>query len=228
MPDTTNETLELQQTEPPSKDDQSKRFKSFWKFFTATVVGILLVVVGSFYYIQSFDKYMLADPVGDSTADVGIVFGSGVAPNGKPFDELQARLDDAAEQLERGFVSKLILSGDNRFESYNEPTAMLNYLLELGISEDKLQPDFAGRSTYETCERAKKIFGVNKAILFSANSHLPRAIFTCRAFGVESYGIGNTAEGNNASRREPLARVKALFNIYIYGEETILGDQIKL
>jgi len=185
-------------------------------------------ILGSYLYINTFKQYILQAPSASDATDVGIVFGSGVAPNGQPFDELASRLDDAAYHLQEGTVKKLILSGDNREENYNEPLAMYNYLVDKGIDEDRLQADFAGRSTYETCERARKIFNVDKAILFSANSHLPRALFTCRSFGIESYGIGNDTESNNAQRREALARVKALFNVYIYGERTILGDPIDL
>lgn len=161
--------------------------------------------------------------------DVGIVFGAGITPDGKPYKELQARLDVAADALEAGIVKKLILSGDNRFLNYNEPDAMKDYLVsKRSLPEDSLQVDYAGRSTYETCERASKIFSVKKAILFSASSHLPRAIYTCRSFGIESYGIGNDVEANNATRRELIARLKALFNIYIKGENTLLGEPIDL
>lgn len=188
---------------------------------------ICLVVIASFLFVKSYDKYIVAD-LSENKADIGIVFGSGVSPNGKPFKELQARLDDAAEQIQNGSLDKLILSGDNRVENYNEPVAMYNYMVEIGVDEKHLQPDFAGRSTYETCERASKIFGVEKAVLFSANSHLARAIFTCRSFGIESYGIGNDTEADNSTRRELLANVKAMFNVYIYGEKTILGDPVDL
>ncbi|MDO8265755.1 MAG: ElyC/SanA/YdcF family protein [Candidatus Saccharibacteria bacterium] len=187
------------------------------------------IIVFCNIYVSSFKKYIIMNPSTQNYAKIGIVFGSGVDHEGKPYKELQARLDSAAETLEAGIVDKLIVSGDNRFLNYNEPIAMTKYLVEeKGIDATKIQPDYAGRSTYETCERAAKIFSVKKAILFSANSHLPRAIFTCRSFGIESYGIGNNAEANNATRRELLAKIKSMFNVYIYGEKTILGDPIEI
>ncbi len=191
-------------------------------FLTATTI-----VLTSTIYIGTFKKYIIHNPTTDQSTKIGIVFGSGVDNDGKPYKELQARLDTAVEALNSGLVEKLILSGDNRFLNYNEPESMINYLVnEKNIDINMLQPDYAGRSTYETCERAHKIFGVQKAILFSSYSHLPRAIFTCRSFGIESFGIGNGTEANNAGRREPLARVKAMFNVYILGEKTVLGDPI--
>lgn len=180
-------------------------------------------------YIGSFERYVLRSNQSAQTAPVGIVFGAGISKDGKPYKELQARLDSAADALERGVVQKLLLSGDNRFDHYNEPDAMITYLVqERGVSPSLLTPDYAGRSTFETCDRANSVFKVQQAMLFSASSHLPRAIFTCRSFSVKSYGIGNDSEANNAWRREPLARFKALFNVYILGEKTIKGDTISI
>jgi SanA protein len=160
---------------------------------------------------------------------VGLVLGAGVAPNGKPYKELRARLDLAAKALEQGKVDKLLLSGDNRFEYYNEPQAMLNYMVqEKHIDEDKLQVDYAGRSTYESCERTAKVFGQQEITIISARSHLPRAIYLCKQFGIQSQGLATAVEANNSFRREALARVKALINVYIYGERTVLGSRISM
>lgn len=198
------------------------------------VAAIFIVLVTSTSVLL---PYQIISPYGqyvtslDSsiTTKVGIVFGAGITYEGKPFSELQARLDAAAAAYKAGQIQYILVSGDNRFESYNEPAAMMRYLInESNIDESKIFPDYAGRSTYETCERARKVFQLDKVLLFSAASHLPRAIFTCRSFGLESYGIANNVEANNATRREFLARVKALFNVYIYGEETILGDPIPI
>ena len=158
----------------------------------------------------------------------GIVLGSGVTPKGTPHRELQARLDVAAQAVNRGVVDKLLLSGDNRYLNYNEPEAMWRYLVTVRhISPSKLQVDYAGRSTYESCDRASRVFGIKSATIFSAQSHLSRAIYLCRHLGVEAYGVSSGVEANNSFRRELLARVKAVFNIYIYGEQTILGQKIK-
>lgn len=159
----------------------------------------------------------------------GMVLGAGVNSKGQPYRELQARLDVAADAYLDGKVDKLILSGDNRFLYYNEPDAMKTYLTLLRhIPDNKLVTDYAGRSTYESCERAAKIFGQKRLVIFSADSHLPRAIYLCREFGIDAYGISSGVEANNSRRRELVARVKALFNVYIRGEKTIRGKPIKV
>lgn len=189
---------------------------------------VMALLVFSTSVIEADKKYVL--PASSSKhVRVGLVLGAGITKQGRPFKELQARLDIAAKELKAGQVDKLILSGDNRFKNYDEPTAMKDYLVNVKrVDVKKLQPDFAGRSTYESCERAAKVFEVKQTIIYSAESHLPRAIYLCRHFGIEAYGVPSSVEANNSTRRELLARVKAVYNVYIQGENAILGPEIKI
>lgn len=168
-----------------------------------------------------------------SNVNVGVIFGGGVSED-RPLPLVKDRLDTAAELLRQNIIKKLIISGDNRTLEYNEPQVMFEYLTkEKNINSDMLQVDFAGRSTYETCERAKKIFGVDQALLITESTHLPRALYLCRHFGITAYGVksdGQASAGLQVGQRwrEILARDKAIFNTYIYGERTILGEPIDL
>lgn len=192
------------------------------------LVLVIAVVTASYYAIEPNKQYIqTVDNV--SPTHVGLVLGAGLAKNGQPYDELKSRLDVAAQAMKAGKVNVLILSGDNRYADYNEPAAMRDYLVrEHGLDPNNLVPDYAGRSTYESCERAKKIFGAQQLIIFSAGSHLPRAIYLCSRFGVAATGVPSTVEANNSTRRELLARVKAVYNVHFRGEPTVLGDPIQL
>lgn len=211
----------------------SKKFCLMHKklFISVCGIGFISVIVLVFicnHIVGAYEKYILHQDEKKHIV-VGLVLGSGITKDGKPYKELQARLDVAAQAMKNNQVDKLLLSGDNRFEYYDEPEAMKQYLINTWhISARKLQADYAGRSTYESCERAAKIFSVKETIIFSAGSHLPRAIFLCRHFGIQAYGISSQVEANNSSRREVLARVKAVYNVYIYGEGTLLGPTIEL
>lgn len=215
--------------------------RKVWPRHRKLVVGVLCTVVlvpaaalvFAFAIITPNEQFILTgqeeNVIREKDIAVGLVLGSGITNDGRPYQELQGRLDVAADAIEQGYVKKLVLSGDNRFENYNEPEAMKRYLMDSRqIAENKLQVDYAGRSSYESCERAAKVFGLKEMIIFSAQSHLSRAIFLCRHFGIESYGLASTVEANNSRRRELLARGKAVFNVYIYGEKTILGKPIEL
>lgn len=193
---------------------------------TCVALAVLAITAICNAVVQHDSKYIL-DPHDKRHVRVGIVLGAGVNKDGKPYRELRARLDAAAQGYRKGQVDKLIVSGDNRFKNYNEPAAMAAYLKDTWrIPADRIQPDYAGRSTYESCERATKVFGVRQTIIYSAGSHLPRAIYLCRHFGIEAYGVSSTIEANNATRREVMARVKALYNVYVHGENTVLGPKI--
>lgn len=198
------------------------------KVILCAVAVLFLAVYACNSYVQGYES-RIQDAATVQPRRVGLVLGAGVNNRGEPYDELKSRLDVAASAYKQGKVEKLLLSGDNRYVEYNEPLAMQEYLIEThAIPTKDTQNDYAGRSTYESCERAKKVFGVNKAIIFSAGTHLPRAIYLCEHFGIESYGIASSIETNNAFYREPLARVKAVYNVFVYGEDTVLGDKINL
>jgi len=102
---------------------------------------------------------------------------------------LRDRVFTAAQLYFAGKVEKLLMSGDNRFVYYNEPAAMRAYALQLGVPEQDIVLDYAGRRTYDTCYRAQAIFGINQAILVTQNYHLPRALFTCNALGLPAIGV---------------------------------------
>ena len=61
-------------------------------------------------------------------ADVALVLGNKVNPDGSPSPRLKARLDTAAENFRNGFFPKIIVSGGTGIEGVPEGTAMKNYL----------------------------------------------------------------------------------------------------
>ncbi len=159
-----------------------------------------------------------------------IVFGAGLWRDGTPTPVLRDRIQAGAELYFAGKVEKLLMSGDNRFIDYDEPTAMKNYAIELGVPENDIVLDFAGRRTYDTCYRAKEIFGLDSAILVTQEFHLSRALYICDALGVESTGInGDRRTYLKRSRvywntRETLATLSAFVDLYITHPIPVLGE----
>ena len=161
---------------------------------------------------------------------VAIVFGAGLRRDGTPTAILRDRVETAANLYFGGKVQKILLSGDNRFDYYNEPGSMQQYALSLGVPAEAIALDFAGRRTYDTCYRAKAIFGVESALLVSQKFHLPRALFLCNALGLEATGV----EANQRryreralllwNIREQLAIVGAFIDVYISNPVPILGN----
>jgi SanA protein len=163
-------------------------------------------------------------------ARVAIVLGAGLQRDGTPSPVLRDRVAAATELYFAGKVEKLLLSGDNRFLNYNEPGAMRNYALSLGVPDNALVLDYAGRRTYDTCYRARAIFGVDKAIVVTQGFHLPRALFLCNALGVKASGFSaDRREYNRVSSlywdmRELPATLVALWEAKITHPLPVLGD----
>lgn len=163
---------------------------------------------------------------------VAIVLGAGLNPDATPSPYLAARLDVARELYEAGKVEVVLVSGANPESSYDEPTAMRDYLLAAGLPEDHVVADFAGRDTYDTCVRAREIFGVPDAgaIVVSQAYHLPRAVAICRATGLDAIGVGDTTAREISRRewdqgvwRERAAAVKAAWDV-LTSRDPILGE----
>ena len=124
---------------------------------------------------------------------VAIVFGAGLTRSGEATPVLRDRVDTGARLYFSGKAEKLLMSGDNRYVEYNEPEAMRQVALSLGVPDKDIVLDYAGRRTYDSCYRAKEIFGVKEAILVTQKFHLARALFLCNALGLDGVGV----EANN-------------------------------
>ncbi len=162
---------------------------------------------------------------------VAIVFGAGLWRNGTPTPVLVDRVTTAADLYLSGKVEKLLVSGDNRFVEYNEPEAMRQLALELGVPSEAIVRDYAGRRTYDTCYRAKAIFGVDQAILVTQSFHMPRALYECNHLGVESVGVTSDLRQYRRSSmlywnlRELLATAEALWDVHLAHPLPVLGNQ---
>lgn len=124
---------------------------------------------------------------------VAIVFGARV--NGdEPTPYLRYRIQAAVTLYKAGRVQKLLMTGDNSLKNYDEPAAMRQTAINMGVKASDITVDDAGFSTFDSCYRAKHVFMVNSAVLVSQNYHLPRAIMACRGVGITSIGYGAYAD----------------------------------
>jgi vancomycin permeability regulator SanA len=163
-------------------------------------------------------------------APVALVLGAGLNRDGTPGLVLRDRVRTATELYTSGVVEKLLMSGDNSTEYYDEPGAMKEFALSLGVPEEDIVLDFAGRRTYDSCYRAKAIFGVDRMIVVTQAYHLPRAMFLCNAFDIHADGV--PADDANYHRgsytfwwvREIFASINAYWDVLIAKPEPILGD----
>ena len=105
---------------------------------------------------------------------------------------------------------------------------MRDWLAAHGVPADAVVRDFAGRDTYDSCTRAARIFGVDRVLVVSQGYHLPRAVTTCRAVGLDAEGVGDwtarayPAQWTAGERREKLADAKTVIDV-LSGRDPVLG-----
>ncbi|MGW4161684.1 SanA/YdcF family protein [Streptomyces sp. NPDC004788] len=158
--------------------------------------------------------------------DVAVVFGAGLW-RGRPTPYLAHRLDTAAELYRTGKVKVLLVTGDNSRTEYDEPSAMRKYLAQRGVPDAKVVSDYAGFDTWDSCVRAKKIFGVDRAVLVTQDFHVKRAVALCEAAGVQAYGVGvgepHDVTWYYGTTREMAAAGKAALDAALRPDPTFLG-----
>lgn len=193
------------------------------------VLGVLLLAIPRF--ITGIYSNPRINSVSNASPErVAIVFGAGLRRDGTPTTILRDRVETAAALYKQGKVEKLLFSGDNSFLDYNEPGSMKEYALQLGVPEQDIVLDFAGRRTYDTCYRAKAIFGLERALLVTQPYHLPRAVFTCNMLGLKSTGVyADNYPYRKVSLgywnlRELPATLIAFWELYISKPQPILGN----
>lgn len=159
---------------------------------------------------------------------VAVVFGAGLV-HGTPSAYLAHRLDAAIRLYAAGKVQVILATGDNSRTSYNEPGAMRTYLVAHGVPSSQVVLDYAGFDTWDSCDRAKRIFGVDRAVLVSQSFHIDRALALCKAAGIDAYGVGvdekHDATWYASGTRELLAADKAALDIAIKPNPKFLGRQ---
>jgi SanA protein len=167
-------------------------------------------------------------------AGVALVFGAGLRADGLPTSVLHDRVATAAELYHTGKVKKLLMSGDNRYVNYNEPDAMRDLAISLGVPAEDVVPDYAGRRTYDSCYRAREIFGVEQAIVVTQQFHLDRALYLCRSLGVEAIGVAADRRAYRAAvqrwwrLRETAALVNAWLDIHLLQPVPVLGEKLPI
>lgn len=205
------------------------------KKLSILIIAILMVApfaIDRYVIFSSAQRILPQEEVVKSHADCILVLGAGITPDGRPSYMLRDRLDKGIELYEAGVAPKLLLSGDNGQERYDEVNAMKQYVLERGIPETDIFLDHAGFSTYESMYRAKAVFQVENAIVVTQKYHLYRSLYIAEQLGLETTGI-SALERRYVGQwgrdvRELLARNKDFVQTIFKPEPRFLGEVIPI
>ncbi|MFF7276495.1 ElyC/SanA/YdcF family protein [Streptomyces griseorubiginosus] len=193
----------------------------------AVMAGCVLALLPSTWLYVTTEGRLRAPADAPRTA-VAVVFGAGLW-DGEPSPYLAHRLDAAAQLYREGRIKVVLVTGDNSREDYDEPDAMRAYLTRHGVPDTRIVSDYAGFDTWDSCVRARKIFGVDRAVLISQGFHIRRAVALCEAAGITSYGVGVTDRHDvtwyYGGARELFAAGKAALDVAFRPDPRFLGPK---
>ena len=130
----------------------------------------------------------------DSTArpaDVAIVFGNQVQPDGTPSPRLVARLETAAKLGRSRLVHTLFVSGGIGREGHDESLVMRDWLVAHGVPDSAIVRDSLGSNSHLTALHAAawmRAHGVHRANVVTQYFHVARAVLACRRAGIDVVG----------------------------------------
>jgi SanA protein len=188
----------------------------------APVLAAVLLLMGELIVGLAARGRVFAKAAELREAPVALVLGT--APRvGEYWNQFyRYRMQAAAELWRSGKVRGLLLSGDNSRRGYDEPTAMREDLIAMGVPAEVITLDYAGFRTLDSVVRARKVFGLQDVIIVSQAFHCKRAVFLARATGLEAQGFAARDPGEGMARnrvRETLARTAAVLDVWVLGRE---------
>ncbi len=207
---------------------------------TQTAIGIacascLLALAVSVWTVSWLIAAGAAPYVYDSSESlpvrtVGLVLGTSRNTGSGLNQFYTARIEAASDLFQRGKIRHIIVSGSNPSRYYNEPQAMKEDLLELGVPEDCITEDYAGYRTLDSIVRAHKVMGQITFTVITQRFHAERAVYIGRQFGLDviAYCARDPEEiPYGAKLREYGARIKALLDVTVLDTQPrYLGEPV--
>jgi SanA protein len=174
-----------------------------------------------------------SDPAKVPHTQVALVLGAQVKPDGTPSDMLADRISAAADLYRAGRVDKLLVSGDHSRADYDEVGTMRRALLADGVPARDIFTDHAGFDTWDSAQRAKRVFGVTDAVVVTQRFHMARALYDARHSGLKVTGFAADRRdyGHVMGRlklREAAARIKAVADVATGASPHFLGARIPI
>ena len=175
-----------------------RRFRRLAGFiFLIGCMTLLTIVSGNGWVRRSTQGRIFTSVETTPAAPVAMVFGAGITANRTPTAALADRIMGGVLLYRAGVVRHLLMTGDNSRVDYDEVTVMREWAIARGVPAEAITVDYAGFRTYDSCYRAQAIFGIERAVLVTQAYHLPRALYTCQARGIEAVGLAADSIPNN-------------------------------
>jgi vancomycin permeability regulator SanA len=171
-------------------------------------IGILIIFAGSIAIAGLNDNI--------EQADVAVVLGNTVNPNGQPSPRLQARLDKTIQLYRQGIFKQIIVSGGIGKEGFDEAVVMKQYLITNALPPEQIYIDSQGNNTYLTAQHTAQLmtqYRWQSAIAISQYFHLPRTKLALHRFGIETV---YTAHADFFELRDIYSTIREVFSYTSY------------
>ena len=191
------------------------------------ILGIVIAIgfATCAWLIQQAGKervYDRADTI--PVREIGLVLGTSEHRlDGGDNPYFKYRIAAAAKLYHMGKVKRLLVSGDNRLNNYNEPEDMKRALVAQHVPAGIITLDYAGLRTLDSIVRARKVFGLRQFTIISQRDHDERALLIARYYGIDAIAYAaDDVEFQYAERahiHEWLAEVKVVLDLYVLHTE---------
>ncbi|WP_028067730.1 SanA/YdcF family protein [Solirubrobacter soli] len=197
------------------------------------VCGLLAVAVPNLIVWLGGRSPVTKDPAKVPHAQAALVLGAQVYRDGKPSIMLRDRVNAAADLYRAGRVDKLLLSGDHSRKDYDEVGSMRRLLIDQGIPPQDIFTDHAGFDTWDSAQRARRVFDVSSAVVVTQGFHMARALYDARRAGLKATGFiaDRRQYGTIMGKlrvREAAARVKTMGDVVTGADPHFLGAEIPI
>ena len=89
-------------------------------------------------------------------------------------------------------AAKLVLATPNSFMNVSGgPVSQLARFYD--VPAERIVEDVAGFDTYDSCVRARDVYGATGLTIVTQDYHVPRALTICRSVGLDAVGVGDTS-----------------------------------
>lgn len=207
---------------------------SFYQFILEFVIIFVFIALISYFSVSSYSKKYIYDSIEEIPYnDVALVLGtSKYLSDGRINMYFKFRMDAAYELYTNGKVKYILVSGDNRHRSYNEPRQMRLDLIKLGVDKRHIFLDFAGFRTRDSILRANRVFDLTNFTIVSQPFHNERAVFIAREKKINAiaYSADNVRKLYRIRQfpREVGARLLMFADILFNRPPKFYGNHIKI
>ena len=178
----------------------------------APLFGMLIITLCNQAVIQ-FSKGKIYDNVKEIPyKEVGLLLGtSPTTINGWTNIYYTYRIDAAVKLYKAKKISRILISGDGKEKSYDEPKYMRRDLIKRGIPAHKITLDKKGLRTYDSVINAKETFGLSNFTVISQRFQNERAIYLAGHNDIDAIGFNAKDAPNQKGKSAIKVRIREVF-----------------